>query len=553
MLIFPDPNVETEYTDPNGSAWEFNGTGWVRQCDCSDGGLGPNDPYWAMTSLLLDGDTGPNGANNNYFKDSSANNHAITTTGNVAQGSFSPYGDENLASDITTDGGSAYFDGQGAYLSVPASSNYTFGTADFTIEAWIFNNSPDSFGVWQNCGFQGVADSKDYWFGVNRHRELAFNRHGVGSPSFSSFSGAVNDNEWTHIAVTRTSSVMTLWVNGTSVATSTDPGLTAFNIFQQETHTVGFVVTPQYANGYLSNLRVIKGTALYVSNFTPPTAPLEVVANTSLLLNFQDAGIYDRTGKNNLMTVGNAQIDTTEKKYGTGSMKFGGSGDYLKGRVTPSVDFGSGDWTVESWINLSAINKFNNIVSFGRDQASGLSFDLSDSNRLRVMGQIDGSWTVVAQGATGLSADTWYHVAFVRNGSSFKIYLDGIEDGSGTNSGSITDPTSDADSALRVGYWYILAGTFRYFSGYIDDLRVTKGVARYTSDFTPPPMLLPNTKALLAEREKQMALTRGEVIDETPDPKYIPYTPTDMPDPIVEIDASANDIDFSNDVTTEES
>ena len=69
----------------------------------------------------------------------------------------------------------------------------------------------------------------------------------------------------------------------------------------------------------MSDMRVVNGTAVYTSNFTPPTAPLTKVTNTKLLANFTNAAITDSTGKNNVETGGTAQLDTTVKKFGTAS------------------------------------------------------------------------------------------------------------------------------------------------------------------------------------------------------------------------------------------
>jgi hypothetical protein len=85
-------------------------------------------------------------------------------------------------------------------------------------------------------------------------------------------------------------------------------------------------------SGYISCYQRIIGSGGFNatnSTITVPTAPPTAVANTSLLLNFTNAGIFDNTGKNNLETVADAQIDTSVKKYGTGSMEFDGTGDYL--------------------------------------------------------------------------------------------------------------------------------------------------------------------------------------------------------------------------------
>ena len=135
---------------------------------------------------------------------------------------------------------------------------------------------------------------------------------------------------------------------------------------------------------------------------------------------------------------------------------------------------------------MSATGQFNPIVYLGRDTYTGIVCDVSSSNNPRIVADIGASWTAVATGSTALEKNRWYHLAFVRNGSSFKIYVDGVEDASATNSGSITAATSDSNSVAQIGYLRTAGGADRYFDGYLDDLRVTKGVARYKSAFTPP-------------------------------------------------------------------
>ena len=526
----------------DGSDWRSFGSGGSG----GDGGGGVGDDNWGDTVLLLDGDTGPNGANNNFFGDSSPNNHAITVNGTVAQGSFSPYGTKSDSPhDITTDGGSAYFGGSaGDYLSADNQNIGNFGTADFTVEGW-FNLTANPTGYISLCETRTTAGGlgpAGWALGIDVNRKFYIFS---GGELVATTNGAIEVGEWYHWAYTRESGTHRLFLQGSLIGSSTTSRTYTENNFRVGANLVGLEPFP----GYESDVRVVKGTAVYTSEFTPPTSPLTAIPNTEALLSFQDAGIYDRAGKNNLSTVGNARIDTTEKKYGTGSIKFGGSGDYLLSTSESSLHaFGTGDFTIEMWIHPMHLTSQQGGTVIFYDQRP-LSTDgdypliYMESGQLRY-------FVANADRITGstLSANTWYHVAVCRSGTNTKMFLNGNQDGS-----TYSDPTNYLNGtdrpAIATRGHSPGSNTFR---GYIDDLRITRGVARYTTDFTPPPMLLPNAKALLAEREKQMALTRGEVIDETPDPKYVPYIPSEETDQITGVEFPDNDIDFDNDVTTEE-
>jgi len=210
-----------------------------------------------------------------------------------------------------------------------------------------------------------------------------------------------------------------------------------------------------------------------------------VDVSPQLLLNFQDAGIYDLTGINNIDTVGNAQIDTAVKKYGTGSIEFDETGDYLAVPPTDDIILGTDDFTIEGWLYIGT-----NPVGNGQGMFQISNGYLNSAVRGPAVGvnNGDGKWAIYygtsQQTATAAapSINTWYHVAYVRNSSTTKLYIDGTE------LISVSDSTNYSDTYLTIGGWY---STSFLLNGFIDDFRITKGVARYTSSFTPPNAELP--------------------------------------------------------------
>jgi hypothetical protein len=211
------------------------------------------------------------------------------------------------------------------------------------------------------------------------------------------------------------------------------------------------------------------------------------------------AGISDASMMNNLETVGNAQLSTAINKFGGSSMAFDGTGDYLISPQYLNFNFGTSDFTIEGWIYMNSlpIDDYKQIVCFGTGPSAQrwiLFIDTRTSQStpyLRFL-SINSSNAVIIDvtgaGSSGWSAGTWYHVAVTRSGNTFKLFRNGVQNGATvTNSGSC--PATASTGALYVGAE--VGGGFANWNGYIDDLRITKGYARYTSNFTPPIIAFP--------------------------------------------------------------
>jgi hypothetical protein len=238
--------------------------------------------------------------------------------------------------------------------------------------------------------------------------------------------------------------------------------------------------------GYISGFRLIKGTAVYTAAFTPPTAPPTAIANTSLLTNFTNAGIYDATSKNNLETVGNAQISTTQSKFGGSSMYFDGTGDWLSGPPTDLTNLGSADFTIEAWLYRTASGAASDsgIVSRGAPSTlNGFSFAYTSSNVLTFNFNYSGA---IVTGTTAIPINTWTYVAVTRYGNTFRLFVNGVVDATATSTNSQTTNASDVFYVGRSGY-----DSGRIVTGYLNDVRLTKGVARYTANFTAPTAAFP--------------------------------------------------------------
>jgi hypothetical protein len=222
-------------------------------------------------------------------------------------------------------------------------------------------------------------------------------------------------------------------------------------------------------------------------------------ANVSLLLhmNGSNGSTTFTDSSSNAFSVtanGNAQISTAQSKFDGSSGYFDGSNSYLTIPTNPNLLPGVADFTLEDWVYVSGNNNSGNTTnktlfgtSWSGSTPSGsflLMLDGADNNRVLFLG-----WNTLAlYSTTTLSTGQWYHLAVTNVSGTFRLFVNGVQEDSGTSSLNLNNNTSP----IYIGR-YVDPGQFNgFFNGYIDDLRITKGVARYTSDFTPPTAPFPN-------------------------------------------------------------
>jgi hypothetical protein len=413
----------------------------------------------------------------NRFKDNSSNNFAITVTGTPSVQRFSPF---DPAAEYSTSviGGSAYIPGTTNYLSTSGAA-IAVGAGAFTLEGWVYFNNVNDGGFGSLCSVVNSSTDRGVSLFLTGSGAWRFRIGRSVAGQFEDFFGTTTliRYQWYHFKIVRTSTGTNdtrLYLNGVQQAI----GTSTINInFAQ--FAVGRVYPSEFTtalDGYIAGVR-LTNTA---ESSAVPTAPVTAVTGTALLLNTVNAGIFDNAMMNDLVTVGNAQVSTAVKKYGTGSMAFDGSGDWLTYPDTPATRLESGDFTIEAWIYLNTVGVSQTIVTKGN--ITGFIFWVSGNLRFTW-----GTSSILI--ASSLSANQWYHVAVVRSGSAtgnLKIYIDGVL--SATSSTAVTDNFNQTD----IGYVGVGRSAANPMNGYIDDLRITKGIARYTANFTPPTAAFPN-------------------------------------------------------------
>jgi len=438
----------------------------------------PTTPLTAITntSLLT--------CQSNYFKDNSSNNFTLTATGTPSVQPFSPFAPTSAYS-TSVNGGSMYFDGSGDYLTTSASSAFSFGSGNWTVECWLYlTQNVDNTGIFQVANAPSSNNAECLIYGPSAgggSLVLYSSSNGAGWDVSSGASiGTVNLYTWNHVAISKNGSSINLFVNGNLNNTVTFTGSYSGTF---EKNWVGKSQGNNYFNGYISNARIVVGTAVYTSAFTPPTAPLTAITNTSLLLSGTNAGIYDNAIKNDLETVGNAQVSTSVVKYGTGSMKFNGTTDYLTLPSTPNLAMGFGNFTWECWVYTSAGSSFQGFIS--SREGSGNTGLYLGTNNATLQPMVYNDTNPLISGSINITANTWTHVALVRNSGTLTLYI------GGTSAGSVSNTTNLTSTFYKIGCDG-KASQGLFLNGYIDDLRITKGVARYTANFTPPTQAFPN-------------------------------------------------------------
>ena len=225
-------------------------------------------------------------------------------------------------------------------------------------------------------------------------------------------------------------------------------------------------------------------------------------ASVSLLLHMEGADasttFTDSSPIGHTVTAaGNAQLDTAvAPPYGASAGLFDGTGDYLSVADAASLDFGTGDFTVEGWFRAASLSNAPVLwhkLSDGASADAGWFIEVDASNLYAGKGVATGG-TDFGTFAVSLSVNTWYHVAITRTGNSLQAYVGGNSLGTFTPGGGGIANNVDNSSPMILGGGGGSFFTSLMLDGRMKDWRVTKGVRRYTgSSFTIPSSAYPDS------------------------------------------------------------
>jgi len=427
----------------------------------------------------------------NRFIDNSSNNFTLTNTGAMSVQAFSPFSPSGGYS-ASTNGGSAYLDGSGNYLSLAtnAAFNITSGSTDsFICEGWVYwTTVAANMSIFDNGGLNGVSFA-NWSITLNASSQLTLNWANSAAPGSTigtlPTSIVPTTGQWYHIAFVKTNADWALFVNGTRAT-----NFNGLNTAAKSSSTalyIGYGIATSAAGnafkGYISNVRIYKGataSAPYSATsltITVPTAPVTAITNTSLLTNFTNGGIVDAHSTTALQTAGDTKASTVVTKFGSTSIYFDGTGDYLTTQqlASPNYDLVACDFTVEGWFYNTGAGAERYIFS-QRGASTGWELRINSGNTVQFFYTGGSSLTSIGT----VTGNTWTHIAVTRSGTTVRIFINGNLD----NSTTFSNGTSAAASyPLYIGNSTSGGGLFL---GYMEDVRITRGFARYTANFPVP-------------------------------------------------------------------
>jgi hypothetical protein len=249
-------------------------------------------------------------------------------------------------------------------------------------------------------------------------------------------------------------------------------------------------ISPLPSGDYIFRVAALNsiGQGAYNTLYTAMPVPDPYFGNVSLLMHMDGTGnsFVDSSSYNHTLTVsGDATQSSDQSKFGGSSAYFDGSGDYLSASSS-SFAFDTGDFTVEAWVYSSDVSS---TTQRGWIQTTNQSGGLSTSYTTGIIInynngalRVNVAGTSIATPASLINTNQWYHIAVCRQSGIIRIFVNGNLAASGTASGNCSG------QHLCVGGYY---DTNYLLSGYIDEIRITKGIARYSSNFTPSPVPFP--------------------------------------------------------------
>ena len=418
--------------------------------------------------------------NNSVYNDISVNSFIPTVTGAPTYSGISPFTN-------TYPGSLQLVAASTQYLTVATDAVFTYATGDFTMECWVYFSTVGTTQYIIDQRNSGTASAIIPTIYLDSTPVIIYYVNGAARITGTV---AISANTWYHIAVSRTSTSTNLFVNGTQNGSTYSDS----NSYAASRVSVGSngATAGNYLNGYISNVRLSKGFAYYTTTFTPSTVPLTASSTyTSLLLanpGYNDLSTFNQnisttqwTGSMTGTVAQSSQVSPTQYKFGTQSSYYVLNG-YQTVTSSTSLLLGTGDFTIECWVYRSVAGVLHSLLGKGSGSSTGWALQINSSNQLI---WVSGTSSIKTS-TTTIAATTWTYVAITRSGTTGYMFINGTIEGTGyTDSGNYNQTNN------------LYIGTDRSntngLTGYLDDIRITKGVCRYTATFAAPTTAFPTS------------------------------------------------------------
>ena len=389
------------------------------------------------------------------------------------------------------------------YITCPDSDDWDFGTGDFTLECWVNFSSINTAQQFVSAGCEADGASNMWNFGYTYN--TSYNYIGLnfvyynGSGYTYNFTGShiADINTWYHVAVARDGATMYFFFDGSLIDTweigsNTNLSGGSTGLILGARYQANQSVIMEYFDGHMDGLRISKGIARYTSSFTPETQRFEKDEYTKLLFYADD--IADVSDSKHIISKTPTAISYGSGKFNT-CPTFNGSSTYLTTEDSDDWDFGTGDFTIECWVKFaSSISGYPKFVAAGShaDGANHLwCFGYSNYPNASHYGFNFGIYNGSGYydhftGAHICTTDVWYHVALVREGANIYFFCDGTKIDTWNFGASVAVDGGSTGLIIGARYYRNPTEIVEHLNGNIDELKISKGIARYNQDFTPP-------------------------------------------------------------------
>lgn len=403
---------------------------------------------------------------------------------------------------------SLLLDGTNDYVRTPDHADWILAAGGFSIEAWVrFSDTNDTQEIVNQYTASGDQRSWRFFFSSTTGLGFQLFDDGTSTAKYSiNFAWSPDPDTWYHVAVCRdTDGTTRLFIDGSTGGDTSTDNTASFNSTSRLHIGANGAGGNDYA-GWIQDVRVVVGEGIYTADFAAPSGALDTTYNAAtdsaypnvvllMPMNGADtATVFPDYSKFNHPTAqvdGNAQVDTAEKKFGTGSLLLDGTDDVVQITDNVNFDFAAGeDFTIECWVRVAYDTSTKTTQMIAHDDASGNQrswrFGINGDEKLELyVSPSGGSGSevfVTSTSAQTWTIGTWYHIAVDRNSADLiRLYKDGVVIGSATDSVASFTTTSE----LSVGGRLFVNAVFEGFDGHLDGVRVTIGTARYDGAFTP--------------------------------------------------------------------